>query len=137
MWGVGGAPAELRCSYDPDTLGKNPVDGRKVKGVIHWVSAQRAVALEVRLFDRLFNQPDPGAAADFRDCLNPDSLSVIRHAFGEPMLAAQDGEIFQFERLGYFCRDVLDSSASLPVFNRSVTLRDSWARLNTGQENSR
>lgn len=129
--------SELHCSYDPATGGGQTPDGRKVKGIIHWVSAQRAVALEVRLFDRLFNQPDPGAAADFRDCLNPDSLSVIRHAFGEPMLAAQDGEIFQFERLGYFCRDVLDSSASLPVFNRSVTLRDSWARLNTGQENSR
>ncbi len=122
---------ELRCSYDPDTLSKNP-EGRKVKGVIHWVSAPHAVRAEVRLYDRLFNQPNPGAdkdGADFTDFLNPESLLTLTGCYLEPNLRdAGPGEFFQFEREGYFCVDP-DYSHGLPVFNRTVTLRDSWAKI--------
>ncbi len=122
---------ELRCSYDPDTLSKNP-EGRKVKGVIHWVSAPHAVRAEVRLYDRLFNQPNPGAdkdGADFTDFLNPESLLTLTGCYLEPNLRdAGPGEFFQFERAGYFCVDP-DHSHGLPVFNRTVTLRDSWAKI--------
>ena len=122
---------ELRCSYDPDTLSKNP-EGRKVKGVIHWVSAPHAVRAEVRLYDRLFNQPNPGAdkdGADFTDFLNPESVLTLTGCYPEPNLRdAGPGEFFQFEREGYFCVDP-DHSHGLPVFNRTVTLRDSWAKI--------
>ncbi len=122
---------ELHCSYDPDTLSKNP-EGRKVKGVIHWVSAPHAVAAEVRLYDRLFNQPNPAGdkeAAEFTDHLNPESLLTLTGCYLEPNLKdVEAGALFQFEREGYFCADP-DQSNGLPVFNRSVTLRDSWAKI--------
>ncbi len=124
-----GRPTALRCTYDPATGGGQTPDGRKIKGIIHWVSASHAVALEVRLFDRLFNVPDPSADADFHTHLNPDSLSVVTHAMGEPALAEADAAAFQFERTGYFCRDTSATADGRPVFNRSVTLRDTWARV--------
>ena len=124
-----GEITELRCSYDPDTLGKNP-EGRKVKGVIHWVSAAHAVQAEVRLYDRLFNHPTPDDGkdgVDFKERINPASLVVLSQCMLEPALAdAEPGERFQFEREGYFCRDA--GSPDSLVFNRTVTLRDSWAK---------
>ena len=124
---------ELRCSYDPATLGANP-EGRKVKGVIHWVSATNAVSAEVRLYDRLFNHPNPdkaGEGKDYKDHLNPDSLRTLTHCYLEASLAeAKPGEQFQFEREGYFCLDTLDSSGDELVFNRTITLRDSWGSPN-------
>ena len=122
---------ELRCSYDPETLSKNP-EGRKVKGVIHWVSASKGIAAEVRLYDRLFNHPNPDAAKegkDFTAYLNPESLLTLTHCWLEPSLAeVKPGEQIQFEREGYFCVDP-DHSHDRPIFNRTVTLRDSWARI--------
>ncbi|MEQ8661561.1 MAG: glutamine--tRNA ligase, partial [Gammaproteobacteria bacterium] len=103
--------------------------GRKVKGIIHWVSTTHAVPLEVRLFDRLFDVPDPGAAEDFRAHLNAASLSIVAEAWGEPALAAAAAATFQFERLGYFCRDAVDDAPGRAVFNRTATLRDTWARV--------
>jgi glutaminyl-tRNA synthetase len=124
---------ELRVSYDPQTLGKNP-EGRKVRGVIHWVSARHAIASEVRLYDRLFMHATPDASKDgkdFTDHLNPDSLRTLTHAYVEPSLQeAQPGERFQFEREGYFVVDKMTSDGSAPVFNRTVTLRDTWAKIN-------
>lgn len=122
--------AELRCSYDADTLGQNPV-GRKVKGVIHWVPAGAAIAVEVRLYDRLFNRenPDDKNTTDYRENLNPESLLVLHDCLAEPSLAMATAEQnFQFEREGYFCVDRIDSKPGKPVFNRTVTLRDSWAK---------
>jgi glutaminyl-tRNA synthetase len=122
---------ELRCSYDPDTLGKNP-EGRKVKGVIHWVPAEGSVECEVRLYDRLFRSAQPEKAEEgktFLDNINPDSLQVLTGCRAEPSLAnAQPEERFQFEREGYFCVDTKDSKPGAPVFNRTVTLRDSWGQ---------
>lgn len=123
---------ELRCSYDPETRGGvTPPDGRKVKGTIHWVSEAHAITAEVRLYDRLFNQADPGAdGTDFKTALNPNSIEKITDAKLEPSLAnAQIGERYQFERLGYFCLDNVDSSKDALIFNRIVTLRDSWAKI--------
>lgn len=118
----------IYCSYDADTLSKDPADGRKVKGVIHWVSASHAVAAEFRLYDRLFSVPNPGAAEDFLSTINPASL-VIRQGFVEPSLAvAVAGVTYQFEREGYFCADSHYSSADHLVFNRTVGLRDTWAK---------
>lgn len=117
---------ELRCTYDPDTLGKNP-EGRKVKGVIHWVSEQHSLSAELRLYDRLFKIPNPESEANFLDALNPDSLEVLTDCRVEASLTnAESGNKFQFERTGYFCVD-LDSTAEKLVFNRTVTLRDTWA----------
>ncbi|WP_375058048.1 glutamine--tRNA ligase [Zobellella sp. DQSA1] len=114
------------CSYDPDTLGKDPADGRKVKGVIHWVSASQGVSAEVRIYDRLFSVPNPGAAESFEQALNPASLQVLDGAVVEPSLVkAQPACAFQFEREGYFCRD---SKAAGLVFNLTVALRDSWGK---------
>lgn len=114
------------CSYDADTLGKDPADGRKVKGVIHWVSASRGVPAEVRLYDRLFSVPNPGATESFDAALNPDSLQVLSGAVVEPSLAQAPAErAYQFEREGYFCRD---SEADALVFNLTVALRDSWGK---------
>ena len=128
-----GEIVELRCSYDPQTRGGNAQDGRKVKGTIHWVSAPHAVAAEVRLYDRLFLTANPGAdkdGSDYRSHLNPASLEIVDTCLVEPGLAAAFPEAsFQFERLGYFSVDALDSRPGAPVFNRTVTLRDSWARL--------
>ena len=112
------------CTYDPDTLGKDPADGRKAKGVIHWVSAQHGVPAEIRLYDRLFNVPNPAAEDDYLASLNPDSL-VIKQGVVEPSLAnLAVGEGVQFERTGYFCRD---SEAQNLTFNRTVGLRDTWS----------
>lgn len=126
-----GEIVELHCSYDPESQGGKSSDGRKVKGVIHWVSALDAVTAEVRLFDRLFVKEvmdDIEEGKTFEDYLNPDSLT-IQTGYIEPALAhAQVGEQFQFERLGYFCTD-RDSTAGKLVFNRTVTLKDSWAKM--------
>ncbi len=118
----------LRCTYDPETRGGNAPDGRKVKATLHWVSAAHAVTSEVRLYDHLFARPDPGADGDVLDDLNPKSIEVISDAQLEPALAAaQAGETVQFERLGYFTPD-RDGTPGHPVFNRTVALRDSWAK---------
>jgi len=121
---------ELRCSYDPGTLGVNP-EGRKVRGVIHWVSASEGIPAEVRLYDRLFSDasPDGHKGRDFLEFLNPESLVTLQHAVLEPALVeAEAGQPFQFEREGYFTRDEVDGSPERPVFNRVVTLRDSWSK---------
>ncbi|MEZ9040664.1 MULTISPECIES: glutamine--tRNA ligase [unclassified Vibrio] len=116
------------CSYDNETLGKNPADGRKVKGVIHWVSADKALPAEIRLYDRLFTVPNPAAADDFAATLNPESL-VTLNGFVEPSLAEGVAEqAYQFERTGYFCVDSKDSKAAALVFNRTVGLRDTWGK---------
>ncbi|MCB0363344.1 MAG: glutamine--tRNA ligase, partial [Bdellovibrionales bacterium] len=119
---------EIHCTHDPDTLGKNPV-GRKVKGIIHWVSARHSISSEVRVYDRLFMVPNPNAdkTRHFTDFLNPNSLAVKAQAQLEPCLKeAQVGEHFQFERVGYFCLDNVDSRPEALVFNRAVTLRNTW-----------
>ncbi|AKL40491.1 glutamine--tRNA ligase [Serratia marcescens] len=124
-----GEIATIFCSYDAETLSKDPADGRKVKGVIHWVSAAHALPAEIRLYDRLFSVPNPGAAEDFLSTINPESL-VIKHGFVEPSLAAaQPEKAYQFEREGYFCADNRHSSAEHLVFNRTVGLRDTWAKI--------
>ena len=116
------------CTCDVDTLSKDPADGRKVKGVIHWVSADHAVPAEFRLYDRLFSVPNPGAAEDFLATINPESL-VIRQGFVEPGLKqAEATSPYQFEREGYFCADSVYSSPQKLVFNRTVGLRDTWAK---------
>ncbi|WP_146449784.1 glutamine--tRNA ligase [Vibrio kanaloae] len=116
------------CSYDNETLGKNPADGRKVKGVIHWVSANKALPAEIRLYDRLFTVANPAAADDFAATLNPESL-VTLNGFVEPSLAEGVAEqAYQFERTGYFCVDSKDSKADALVFNRTVGLRDTWGK---------
>ena len=123
-----GKVIELKCSADLDTLGKNP-EGRKVKGIIHWVSAPHAVKVPVRVYDRLFNQENPDKAENYLDALNPESL-LVTEALAEPSLAeAEPGETFQFERVGYFTADNKDSAAGAPVFNLAVTLRDTWAKV--------
>ncbi len=121
---------ELRCTYDPETRGgATPPDGRKVKGTLHWVSASHAITAEVRLYDRLFNQAEPGAdGSDFKTALNPNSIETISDAKLEPSLAKATDR-YQFERLGYFCVDNVESSPEALVFNRIVTLRDSWAKI--------
>ncbi len=127
-----GEVIELRCTYDPETKGGNAPDGRKVKGTIHWVSAEHALDAEVRIFDRLFNDPEPDSNKhdkDWKEFLNPDSKEILNNAKLEPSLAtATAGDQFQFERLGYFNVDVKDSSEGKPVFNRTITLRDSWSK---------
>lgn len=134
---VDGNVIELHCSYDPETLGANP-EGRKVKGVIHWVSAAHGLEAEVRLYDRLFTHPSPDSARDgkdFREYLNPDSLRTVTRCIVEPSLAdARPGDQFQFEREGYFCIDMRLSGGSSLVFNRTVTLRDSWAKIEQQQK---
>jgi len=123
------AIVELRCTYDPATRGGDATDGRKVKATLHWVSAAHAVGVEVRLYDRLFTSENPGAIADYRDELNPRSLEVLTNCRLEPSVAgALAGTRYQFERLGYFCVDP-DSTPGRLVFNRTVTLKDTWARI--------
>lgn len=128
-----GEVLELRCTYDPETLGGQAPDGRKVKGTLHWVSAAHAITAEVRLYDHLFNQmdlDDGSTVLDFVDNLNPSSLETLAQSWLEPSLAtALPGDRFQFERLGYFCADTVDSQPGQPVFNRIVSLRDSWAKI--------
>jgi len=128
-----GEIVELRCTYDPATRGGDAPDGRRVQGTIHWVSARHALDAELRMYDRLFTQPDPDAVPegqDFTSALNPDSLVVVQGAKVEPSVAADaPGTRYQFERTGYFMSDPIDSRADAPVFNRTVTLRDSWAKV--------
>ena len=130
-----GNVVELRCTYDPATRGGDAPDGRKVKATLHWVSAAHAIEAEVRLYDRLFNHPNPaGAPGEIEDHLNPESLEVLKDCKLEPSLAgAEVGDRVQFERLGYFCVDP-DSAAGAPVFNRTVTLRDTWAKIERAQK---
>lgn len=124
-----GEVMELRCSADLDTLGKNPADGHKVKGIIHWVSARHAKQVEVRLYDRLFSQENPDKAKNYLDAVNSESLKTMI-ALVEPELQnAEPGTTFQFERVGYFTVDNEDSKPGNPVFNRTVTLRDTWAKF--------
>ena len=121
--------ATLYCTYDPETLSKDPADGRKVKGVIHWVSAAHALPVEIRLYDRLFSVANPGSAEDFLATINPESL-VIKQGFVEPSLQnAEKGKAYQFEREGYFCLDSRYATATKLVFNRTVGLRDTWAKI--------
>jgi glutaminyl-tRNA synthetase len=126
-----GEVVELRCSYDPATRGGNAPDGRKVQATLHWVAAADAVTAEVRLYNQLFNRPDPNPS-DFAADLNPDSLEVLRDCRLEPALAAtSSADPVQFERQGYFCRDP-DSTPGHLVFNRTVGLRDTWAKVSAG-----
>ncbi|MFB3819644.1 MAG: glutamine--tRNA ligase, partial [Candidatus Methylomirabilales bacterium] len=132
-----GNVVELRCTYDPATRGGDAPDGRKVKATIHWVSAAHAVPAEVRLYDRLFLKEDPDDAPegqDFTANLNAASLQVLSGCRVEPSLGqAAPGAIFQFERQGYFCVDP-DTTGGTPVFNRAVSLKDEWARIEKKSE---
>jgi glutaminyl-tRNA synthetase len=127
-----GEVIELHCTYDPATRGGDSPDGRKVKATLHWVSAGQSLKAEVRLYDYLFTKANPdegGDGKDFKDYINPDSLETLTSCYVEPALAGPvPGSRYQFERLGYFCVDP-DSSGNRPVFNRIVTLRDTWARI--------
>jgi glutaminyl-tRNA synthetase len=128
-----GEITELHCTYDPETRGGSSPDGRKIKATLHWVSAGHALTAEVRLYDHLFSIPNPGDVkddAEFKNSLNPDSLEILTSSRVEPCLAdAAPGSQFQFERLGYFIVDPVDSSKGALVFNRTVSLRDSWSKL--------
>ncbi len=132
-----GEITELRCTYDPESVGGSTPDGRRVRGTLHWVSAPHSIEAEVRLYDYLLVDPDGESEEDSRDfisLLNPDSLQVITDCRVEPSLAeAAPGSRFQFERQGYFCVDARESKAGAPVFNRTVSLRDSWARIEQSQ----
>lgn len=129
---------EVHATYDPATRGGDAPDGRKVKSTIHWVSAAHAVPAKVRLYDRLFNKPNPDdteEGEDFMDSINPDSLEVIRDAQVEPLLGvAAPGSRWQFERIGYFVADSVDTRPGQPVFNRTVGLRDTWAKIEEAQK---
>lgn len=130
-----GEITEIHCTYDSETRNGPPSDGRKVEGVIHWVSARHAVSAEVRLYDRLFQIPDLSAVDDdYKNYLNAGSLETLTRCYVEKSLAhAQPGDRYQFERLGYFCVDLKDALSGKPVFNRTVQLRDSWGKV-VGQE---
>ena len=123
--------SHLVCTYDPATRGGDAPDGRKVKGTLHWVSEEGSIPASVNLYDRLFSSEDPEAGeVEFTDNLNPDSLKVMENARVEKSLATATPEtVYQFERMGYFCKDAKDSTPELPVFNRTVTLRDAWAKM--------
>lgn len=119
---------EIHCTYDPETKGGRSSDGRKVKGTLHWVSLAHAINAEVRLYDRLFKVPDPSIESDFLKALNPNSLTVMNDCKLEPDLQNSIiGKTYQFERLGYFCKD--QNSQEIHIFNRTVPLRDSWAKI--------
>ena len=121
---------ELKCSYDPLTLGKNP-EGRKVRAAIHWVPFNEAISAEVRLYERTFTVEEPGSEQDWRNVINPDALTVLHDSKLEPSLTEVSiGQSYQFERKGYFCLDSRDSSPETLVFNRTIALRDSWAKIN-------
>jgi glutaminyl-tRNA synthetase len=126
-----GEVAEIHCTYDPETRSGFAPDGRKVDATIHWVSAVHSLPAEVRLYDRLFRVPNPLAeGSDYMEHLNPKSLETINECRVEPSLAkATPGSWFQFERIGYFCVDPVDSSGKALVFNRTATLRDTWAKI--------
>ena len=119
---------EIHCTYDPETKGGRSSDGRKVKGTLHWVSLAHAINAEIRLYDRLFKVPDPSIESDFLKALNPNSLTIMNDCKLEPDLQNSIiGKTYQFERLGYFCKD--QNSQEIPIFNRTVPLRDSWAKI--------
>jgi glutaminyl-tRNA synthetase len=124
-----GEVIELRCSYDPDTRSGTGSSDRKVKGTIHWVSCAHAVDASVRLYDRLFNAVNPNSADDFHAVINDNSLQIVSAKLEPSLGGLEPGVAVQFERLGYFCTDSEEHSAEVPVFNRIVTLRDSWAKL--------
>ena len=127
-----GNVAEVLCTYDPETYGGDAPDGRKVKSTIHWLSAESSIPAEVRLYDRLFNRPDPegGEADSFLEFLNPNSLQVLKDCLVESSLAdAHPGDRVQFERQGYFCVDPDSASAGRLIFNRTVALKDTWAKI--------
>ncbi|MBW6509037.1 MAG: glutamine--tRNA ligase/YqeY domain fusion protein [Desulfuromonadales bacterium] len=124
-----GEVIELRCSADLDTLGKNPADGRKVKGIIHWVSARHAKPVEIRQYDRLFQLENPDKADNFLAALNPESFTITEGLAEPGLLNEEMGATFQFERVGYFTIDSRDSLPGKPVFNRTVTLRDTWEKI--------
>ncbi len=124
-----GEVIELKCTYDPATKSGEATDGRKVKGTLHWVYAPKAVDAEVRLFDRLFTKENPLAEDDFKACINPNSLEVLKGCKLEPGLKnAKPGVYYQFLRQGYFVADMKDSKPNALAFNRTVGLRDSWAK---------
>ena len=129
---------ELHCTYDPATRGGDAPDGRKVKGTLHWVSAKHAISAQVRLYDHLFTKENPNeveAGKDFTAYLNPKSIELLNDCKLEPSLAAaKPSSLYQFERLGYFCVDAKDSTPDAPVFNRTVTLRDTWAKILKAQK---
>jgi glutaminyl-tRNA synthetase len=129
---------ELRCTYDPETKGGWSKDGRMVRGTLHWVSVPQAITAEVRLYDHLFSKENPAEeedGIDWRDTLNPESLEILSPCQVEPSLAdAKPGDGFQFLRKGYFCVDSEDSSPEIPVFNRTATLRDTWAKIEKAQK---
>jgi len=126
-----GKISEVHCTYDPASRGGWTDDGRKVRGTSHWVSADHAIDAEIRIYSHLFNSENPGAATgNFLDDINSDSLRVIKNARLEPLLKkAVPGQMFQFLRKGYFCVDYRHSSADAPVFNRTVSMKDSWAKI--------
>jgi len=128
-----GNVTEVRCTYDPSTRGGNAPEGRKIKGTIHWVSARHAVKAQVRLYDALFTKRNPDDVEeghDYKENMNPGSLEIINDAYCEPALKnAAAGSHVQFERLGYFFADPKDSRPGAPVFNRTVTLKDTWAKI--------
>ena len=127
-----GNPIELRCTYDPKTKGGNAADGRKVKATLHWVNAQDSINATVNLYDRLFSDPSPDSAENFLKVINPNSLEVSSKCMVEKsLLEFGPGETVQFERLGYFCADLITSEKK-PIFNRTVTLRDSWSKIAKG-----
>jgi len=132
-----GRVSELRCTYDPATRSGTKAEGRKVKGIIHWVSAKDSIQVEVRLYDRLFLKPIPGSddpEGNFLNDINQDSIEVLSDCRAEPeIITLENQKVFQFERMGYFYQDPLDSLRESMVFNRTVTLRDSWTRLEQGQ----
>jgi glutaminyl-tRNA synthetase len=130
-----GDVVELHCTYDPQTRNAPPADGRKVPGVIHWLSARHCAPAEARLYDRLFNIENPGSEEDFIKYLNPNSLEILTNCFVEQSLRkAKPGNQYQFERLGYFCVDAKDSKEEKMVFNRVVALRDSWSKIAGGNK---
>ena len=127
-----GEVIELLCEYDPLTKGGNTPDGRRIQGTIHWLSVKHAQELEVRLYDNLFMKENPNEVEEgktYLDNINPDSLSIIRAKVEPSLRSAKPGEKYQFERLGYFCVDSKHSKPNEPVFNRTVTLRDTWAKI--------
>ena len=130
-----GEVTELHCTYDPATRGGDSPDKRKVKATLHWVSASHAIKAEVRLYDHLFTKPVPGEESnDFKTDINPKSLELLKQCFVEPSLAnSKSGNRFQFERMGYFCVD-RDSTKEKPIFNRTVTLKDTWAKIEKSQK---
>ena len=127
---------ELHCTYDPETRGGDAPDGRKVKATLHWVSVQHAIKAEARIYDHLFTDPNPDTS-DLKSAVNPDSLEICPEFYVEPGLKGiKPGERLQFERIGYFCVDPVDTTDKKPVFNRTVALKDTWARVQKSQDNT-